>query len=275
MAPYPKGHPLYPKSTDEQVADLKAATLADIKSFYSGFYGSDHGYVSFIGDIDIDAIKSFLDKNFGHFNSKEPYAEIAEKYFDVPGGLQVIAIPDKKNALLYGGINIPLKESDPDYVALNMANQMLGGGGLSSRVPKRLREREGISYGAGTFVKGSNKYPNCTWGVYAIFNPIYKNRLDSAFKEEVNGALQEGFTADEYKTAVISWQGKRKTNLGMDEYLVYHLTNFMEQGKDLSFDMDFEEKAKKLTVDELNAVLKKYISLDKMMLIYAGDFKSN
>ncbi len=61
-------------------------------------------------------------------------------------------IADKKNATLYGGINISLKESDPDYAALNIANEMLGGGAfISSRISNRLRENEGMSYGAGTF----------------------------------------------------------------------------------------------------------------------------
>ena len=48
---------------------------------------------------------------------------------------------------------MPLKETDPDYVAVDIANEMLGGGAfLSSRIPKRLRESEGMSYGAGSYM---------------------------------------------------------------------------------------------------------------------------
>ena len=130
-----------------------------------------------------------------------------------------------------------------------------------------------MSYGAGTFISPSYKYPASTWGVYAIFNPIYKNRLDSAFKDEVAKALQGGFTADELKSAVTAWLGTRKTLLGVDQYLVYHTANFLEQGKDLSFDTEYEDKVKSLSVDQVNAVMRKYISQDKMTLIYAGDFK--
>lgn len=271
---YPKGHPLYPETVDEQAADLKTSSLADVKAFYDNFYGTDHGYVSFVGDIDGAAIKSFLDKNFGSFKTKKPYVPIELKYFDVKGSLQSISIPDKKNATLYGGINLPLKESDADYAALDIANEMLGGGAfISSRVANRLRENEGMSYGAGTFLSPGYKYPVSTWGVYAIFNPIYKNRLDSAFKDEVSKALQGGFTADELKTAVTAWLGSRKTLLGLDQYLVFHSASFLEQGKDLSFDTEYEDKVKNLSVDQVNAALRKYISLDKMTLVYAGDFQ--
>jgi len=54
---------------------------------------------------------------------------------------------------------------------------------------------------------------------------------------------------------------------------VLHQAQSLDQGKDLSFDSDYEDKAKALTVDQVNAVLRKYVSPDKMTLIYAGDFK--
>jgi zinc protease len=130
-----------------------------------------------------------------------------------------------------------------------------------------------MSYGAGTFVSASYKYSVGSWGVYAIFNPMYKNRLDSAFKDEVKKALQGGFTADELKKAVGSWLQSRKTLLGVDQYLGSHLASYLEEGKDLSFDTDYEDKAKALTVDQVNGVLRKYINTDKMTLVYAGDFK--
>ncbi len=273
MALYPKGHPMYPESIDETAADLKTVSLDELKKFYTDFYGVNHGYVSFVGNIDPGAIKSFLAKNFDDFKSKASYTEVEAKYFDVKGGLQVISIPDKKNAALYGGINIPLKETDPDYAALDIANEMLGGGGfLTSRIATRLREQEGMSYGAGSFLSPNYKYATCTWGVYAIFNPMYKNRLDSAFKDEVNKALQGGFKEDEYKKAVGAWLAARKTLLGIDQYLVFRLTSNMDQGKDWSFDTEFENTVKSLPLEKVNAALRKYISPDKMVFVYAGTF---
>ncbi len=69
----------------------------------------------------------------GTFKSNKPYSRIEQKYVDASGGTQSVVIADKKNAMLYGGINLALKESDPDYVALDMANEMLGGGEFLSR----------------------------------------------------------------------------------------------------------------------------------------------
>jgi len=274
VALYPKGHPLYPESVDEGLEDLQKVSLDDVKNFYSSFYGANNGYSAFVGNIDQAAIKSFLEKSFSNFNSKQSYTEIEEKYFDVKGSLETINIKDKTNAICFGAINVPLKQSDPDFVALDMANEMLGGGAfLSSRIPQRLRESEGMSYGAGSYLSFNYKYPASSWGVYAIFNPLYKNRLDSALHEEIAKAIQGGFKEEEYKKSQASWLQQRKTELGFDQALVSRLASYMSQGKDLSFYADYEEMAKKTTLEQVNAALRKYISADKLTLIYAGDFE--
>ncbi len=273
MAPYPKGHPLYPEGVDEIVADLKTTTVDDVKAFYVNFYGVNHGFASFVGAIDGDAIKAFLEKSFGAFSSKQAYAELEVKYFDVKGSMDVINTPDKKNAVCLGSINLPLKQADADYTALQMANEMLGGGQfMSSRIPKRLRESEGMSYGAGSFMSFNYKYPSCQWSTYAIFNPMYKDRLDSALRDELNKTIKEGFKEEEFRKTAAAWIQTRRIGLGTDNQLATRLTAYMSDGKDLSFFNDNEAQVKALTLDQVNAALRKYISPDKMVFVYAGDF---
>jgi zinc protease len=273
MSPYPKDHPLYRENIDETLEDLQKVSIDDLKSFYQGFYGAGHGDVAFVGEIDPAMVKAFLEKELGGFTSKQSYSEIEEKYFDIPGGKETINIKDKTNAICIGAINLPLKQSDPDYVAVDIANEMLGGGAfLSSRIPQRLRESEGMSYGAGTFINLNYKYPSSKWLVYAIFNPIYQTRLDSALYDEINKTLKGGFKQDEMKKCLSSWLQGRKTELGFDQSLSSRIASYLSQDKDLDFFSDYEESAKKLTLDQVNAALRKYLGPDKMTLIYSGDF---
>ncbi|MEP6926495.1 MAG: pitrilysin family protein [Ginsengibacter sp.] len=270
---YPKGHPLYPESIDESLDDLQKVSLDDVKSFYRDFYGVSNGSAAFVGNIDQQVVKSLLEKNLGNFTGKQAYTEIEEKYFDVKGSLENINIPDKKNAVGFGAINLPLKENDPDYVALDMANEMLGGGTfLSSRIALRLRESEGMSYGAGSYLNANYKYAASSWGVYAIFNPLYKNKLDSALHDEISKVLKSGFREDEFKKSVPGWLQQRKTLLGIDQFITFQLALFLSQGKDLSFFTDYDNKVKNLSLEQVNTALRKYISPDKITLIYAGDF---
>ncbi|HLX91900.1 MAG TPA: pitrilysin family protein [Puia sp.] len=273
MSPYPKDHPLHQESIDEGLDDLQKVSCEDLKNFYGSFYGSNHAFAAVVGSFDPSSIQSYLEKAFADFNCKNPYTEIEEKYFNVSGSMDDINIKDKTNAICLGSINLPLKQSDPDFVALDIANEMLGGGAfLSSRIPKRLRESEGMSYGAGSALNFNYKYPSSSWFVYAIFNPIYKNRLDSALRDVITTALKDGFNEDEMKKSVSSWLASRKTQLGFDQSIASRLSSYMSQGKDLEFFTEYEDNARKLTLDRVNAVFRKYVGTEKITFVYAGDF---
>ncbi len=273
---YPKGHPFYLQTSAEQLETVQKVTLKDIQSFYNDFYGANNGYGTFVGGLDVEQAKTQLSNSFSKWNSKKPFKDIEEKYFDVKGGIEIVQINDKTNAGLLGGINIRLTQKDPDFVALTMANEMLGGGAfLSSRIPQRLREAEGMSYGAGSFYSAGYKYPSGSIGLYAIFNPTFRDKLNSALQDEMKKALASGFTEEEWKSSLQSWLQQRKIYLDNNNYLVNMLNNYMFDGKDLNFYTEMESKAKSLKVAQINDALKKYLDLDKLVLIYAGDFTKN
>ncbi len=270
---YAKSHPYYPSSSAEQLEEIKNVKLSDIKSFYNDFYGANNSFASFIGTIDANEMKGYLEKSFSKWNSKKQYKDIEEKYFDVKGGIETVQINDKANAGLIGGMNINMTQKDADYMALMMANEMLGGGAfLSSRIPQRLREAEGMSYGAGSYYSADYKYPSGSLGMYAIFNPTFKDKLNSALDEEIKKALASGFTEDEWKASLNSWLTQRKSSLDNNGAIVNMLISYMDDGKDLTYYTDVEAKAKALKLSEINAALKKYLDTNKLVLIYAGDF---
>ena len=64
-----------------------------------------------------------------------------------PGTQQRINTPDRANATYTAGLLLPLKDDNPAYPALVMANFILGGNTLSSRLGDRIRQQEGLSYG--------------------------------------------------------------------------------------------------------------------------------
>jgi len=271
---YPKGHPYYPQTSKEQLEDLKNITLDDIKSFYKKFYGASNGYASFVGTVDVKEAKDLLAKPFGEWNAKNTYKDIEEKYFDIKGTTEIVQIDDKTNAGLMGGINVRLTQKDPDFVPLMMANEMLGGGAfLSSRIPQRLRESEGMSYGAGSWYDANYRYPSGSLGFYAIFNPSFQSKLNGALSEEMQKAVDKGFSRNEWESALQSWLQQRKIYLDNNNYLASMLNNYMFDGKDLAFYTEVENKARKLKVEDINPVLKKYLDRSKLVLIYAGDFK--
>jgi zinc protease len=273
LNPYPKDHPLYVSNSDESISELAKVKLSDVKDFYKDFYGANHSYSTFVGEIDKPKIKSFLNDVFGKWNSKKSYAEIEPKYFEAKQTTESFNTPDKTNAILIGGLNVKVSRKHPDYPAIVMADNLLGGGAfLSSRIPQRLRENEGMSYGAGSFLNAQYKYDVGNWGVYAFFNPIYKGRLDSAIRQEIDKALAGGFTADELKKSVTSFLEQNRTTIGDNGAVASIINSYLSNDRDLEDFTRFESKIQALNVDAVNAALKKYFDKAKLVMVYSGDF---
>jgi zinc protease len=271
---YSKGHPYYATDTDESLADLAAVKLDDVKKYYTDFYGANNSVSSFVGELDKKQIADFLNSTLGSWTSKASYKDVEAKFFDIHGTTEQVETPDKTNATLAGNINLNISEKHADYPAVFMANELLGGGAfLSSRIPQRLREKEGMSYGAGTYIQAEHNYNVSNWGVYAIFNPMYQGRLDSALHQEITKARAGGFTEDELKKSVISWLQQNKTILGLNSALAGMLGDYLRDDRNLSEYIDFENKIKGLNLTVVNDALRKYFDESKLTLIYAGDFK--
>lgn len=273
ISKYPEGHPYYAADADEQLIALSKVKLDDVKKFYNDFYGGNNSITSFVGEIDKDKTLGFLQKSLGNWNSKSPYKQIEVKYFDVKGGTESVNIPDKTNAVLIGAINLNISEKSPDFPAIYMANELLGGGAfLSSRIPQRLRENEGMSYGAGSFLSPNYTYNSTMWGLYAAYNPVFKNRLDSALRQEIDKARAGGFTKEELSKSVDSYLEQNKTNLGINNYLSSMINNYLRLDRDLDDYTKMESQIKALNTDAVNAALRKYFDLSKLVIVNAGDF---
>lgn len=235
--------------------------------------GGNNGVGSVVGDLDAKTTGEILESTFGKWNSKAKYELAIPTYFETQSLDKDIITPDKENAVAFGRISFKMNKKNADYPAFVMANEILGSGGfLSARIPMRLREKEGISYGAGSFIDVPIANDVASWSYYAFFNPTKKNAVETATKEEIAKALKDGFTAEELKSNMISWQNERKTRLGVDNTLMDLVNTYLQYGVPLEDYDTLESKVKTLKVEEVNNVLKKYLSLDKMTSIYAGDF---
>ncbi len=65
---YPAGHP-YSWEVIGEMADLRSATLDDVKSYYEHFYGPNNATLVLTGDFDSDTVKALLTKYFGEIKS--------------------------------------------------------------------------------------------------------------------------------------------------------------------------------------------------------------
>jgi zinc protease len=272
--PYQKGHPYYTYTLDEQIDQLNKLTIEDAKNFYTQFLGMNEGFVSFVGEADKNLIVNKVTELFAGWSANQGYTRIPHQYMNTQKNTETIQIDDKTNAVCVGGINIPISQQDKDYPALYMLNELLGGGSfLNSRIPQRLREAEGMSYGAGSSLDAEWDEAVGSISTYAFFNPSFKEKLNSALLDELTKASQGTFTEKELSDSKASLIQQRRIVLGDNDFLTRMFNQYADDKKDLKYFDEFSDKLQSVSLAEINNAAKKYLTLDKLYMLFTGDFK--
>jgi zinc protease len=270
---FPKGHILYTMNFDEMADAYKAVTLEDVKKFHADYYNGSSATGSIVGDFDALAVKQRLNKMFDNWSAIKSYTRVPNPYREVTPKNIEIKTPDKKMAMFMSAEPIRMKDDNPDYPALLMGNYILGGGFLNSRLATRIRQKEGLSYGVGGGLQASSLDENSLIITQAIYNPDNKAKLEAAWKEELNRIINEGITEAELKDAKSGLLQSRATQRANDAALAGAIANNLFLGRTMQFSQGIDDKIAALTVADVNAAMKKYLSADKVVIVKAGDFK--
>jgi len=271
--PYPKDDPRYVNSFEEDITAFKTTTLESVVAFHKDFFGASKATVSIVGDFDESKISNTLTKELEIWNSKKPYKRIVNKFYQPTPANKNINTPDKANAMFFVTQNLKLKKDDPDYAALTIGNFILGGGFLNSRLATRIRQKEGLSYGVGSWLYGSDMDAVGAFGSYAIYAPENAQKLEKAYNEEIAKMLKDGFTNEEVAAAKSGWLQKQTVNRSSDKNLSRTLESNLFIDKDMIWTEKFEQQIQNVTTAQINAAMKKYIQPDKFIMVKAGDFE--
>jgi zinc protease len=217
-----------------------------------------------------------MEKEYANFNSKNTYDRLKDPFAESPKVNEDILTPDKKNAMTLGNLNIKISQDDKDYAALNMAATILGGGFLNSRIADRLRQKDGVSYGAGAGFQADFNADdqNSSLYLYAIYAPENYDKVQLGFKEELDRFIKDGITEEELQNAVNGWVQEENVSRAKDAELSGLLNNNIYYDRTMDFQKNLEEKVKSLTVKDINNAILKYIKPYKnWTVINAGDYK--
>ena len=269
--PYPKGDPRYAPTLEESIAANSAVTLDDVKRFHAQFYGASNAELAIVGDFDADAMRTLVTQLFGGWKSPAAYARVPDPFRpNLPASLRLL-VPEKANAFLLGVEKIPVNDQSPDYAALLVTSFILGDSS-SARIPERLRQKDGLSYGAGTYFQPSALDANSAIGSYAIFAPENLARVRTGFSEEFDRAIKDGFTDAEVAAAKEGVLQERRLGRTEDGRIAGALTSQEFYGRTFATSGAVDAAIAKLTPQDVNAVLRKYFKPGEMAYAFAGDF---
>lgn len=196
---FPASHPFHHHRGGSE-ATLRAIARADLESFHRRHYRPDATVLALVGDVTPERALEAVTRAFGDWEAGgEPLR------FDIPAlprpaasVRRVVAMPGRSQAdvvVAYPGV----ARNDPGYDALMMANYVLGGASLSSRLMENLRDAQGLVYGVYSMLN-----PGIGAGplqIRAGTNPSNVERCVTSIFEEVRRLADEGPTDEEMEAA--------------------------------------------------------------------------
>lgn len=270
--PYPRGDVRHVRSFDEQLADVQAMSIDRVRQFHADFYGADHAEFGAAGDIDLESLKPALQQALGDWRRGVGFARIVHPFHELKPIRLVLDTPDKQNATLIARQAFALNDDHPDYPAMSMANYLFGSGG-SSRLWKRIRETEGLSYDVRSSVRWAQIDLHSEWRANAIFAPQNRAKVEAALREELERLRRDGFTAAELADGKRGLLGFRRLGRAQDAGIAAQLANNLYLGRTFLKSAEIDRALETLTPEAVSAAARRYLDPQRLVIGLAGDFK--
>jgi len=271
LSPFQPGDVMYSPTREEQLADLKKVTLDDARKFHDQFYAANYGVFAIVGPVDQAAVKKAAEDLLGKWNTSMAYKPIPAPYKAAAAINRKIETPDKANAQFEAGVRFAMSDADPDYPAMLLAGYMFGGP-ITSHVSDRIRNREGLSYGANARVAIPVEGNAALLSGTVSLNPVNGPKVEFSFVDELKKTLKDGFTAAEVAEAKKAYLDTRANGRAQDSALLGQLASHEMQNRTMQWDEQLEARIRALTPDQINAAFRKHIDPSAVSIVKAGDF---
>ncbi len=188
-----------PYGWQEEYATIDRITRNDLVSFYQRYFFPANIMLAVFGDFDTAEMKAKLEKLFADFTVQQPPVPPFPKVGPAPPGGVFLAVKTDVAQTFFTVGQLGGELKDPDYPALEIMSDILGGG-FQSRLVERVRTKMGNAYNIGADWDANYDHP----GLFLISGStksLSTVETIKAIREEVDRILATEVTEAELKTA--------------------------------------------------------------------------
>src|ERR1700676_3833388 len=136
-------HP-YGRPANGTLESVPRIAVADLKDYVRSVLARDSLRIAVVGDVDAATLGKLLDQTFGGLPATASLTPVADVEAAKPPQRAFIPLDVPQTVVTFGGPGF--KRSNPNFMAGYIVNHILGGGGLSSRLYREVREKRGLAY---------------------------------------------------------------------------------------------------------------------------------
>jgi zinc protease len=274
LSQYPKGDVRYVQTSEERISEFETIKIEQIRDIYKSQLSAAKVEVGIVGDFDPAEVVPAVFNVLKDWNTGVKFEPIeSEAKPDQQGAREEIITPDKENAEYLAGHSFKLNDQDPDAVRLQIANFIFGGGTLSSRLGDRIRQKDGLSYGASSSISIPSRGNDARFVMTVSTNPVNMDAVDKAAMEELESFVKDGPTQKELDDAKKAFLETTKIGRTQDGSIAGQLASNAYLERTFAFSADEEARIAALTTQDVKDAFKRHVNPAKLVIIRAGDFK--
>lgn len=248
--------------------EIQQLTPDALQKFHALNYKPNNAVFAIVGDVNPAEIVAKLEKAFGAWQRGD-VPRITVPKVDETGPAKIYLINRASSVqtnLLLG--NLTIERTDPDYYALDVMNQVVGGG-ASARLFLNLREDKGYTYGAYSRFSASS-YRGTFRANTEVRTEVTKGSMDELMYE-LKRIRDEKVAADEFDRAKRTIIGSFALQLESPQGLLGNIITQKLEGLPADYWDTYTQKIAAITPDDVQRVARKYLDLNRLQVVAVGD----
>ena len=267
-------NPFYAHGGARLVESINSITVEDVRAFYEKFYGGRSLILSVVGGVSADDALRILRGAFEDFGGPENVdVNVRDPEPQEGARRELVVVKDKANVDVLIGSAAPLRRDASDYYAAVLANRALGESTLSSRLGLQVRDAEGLTYGIGSRFRAPGLAAG-PWYIAVSVNPENVERAVESALNVLREYVREGIRAEELEDEKSSATGAFKVALSTNAGIAAALWNAEFYRLGLDYVERYPELVRAVTVEDVNAAIRKYFRPDHLTVVVAGDIEA-
>ncbi|MCA9294025.1 MAG: insulinase family protein [Phycisphaerales bacterium] len=246
---------------------IESITIDDMRDLHERIFNPANLIISVVGDFDEAQMMSRLESALAGWSRGASAPEVP-----APTDALAPALYHTEKDAPQGQILIAqrgLTRDDPDAIKVAVMNQILGGGGFTSRIMNRVRTQEGLAYTAGSTFSDRVDYPG-------LFLAYCFSKTDSValatrlIFEEIERIRTEPVTDEELQTVKNEFIQTFPRRFESKTGTLVTFVNDEITGRDPNFWRTYRDKVNAVTRDDVMRMAQKHLRPEDMLILLVG-----
>ena len=259
----------YGRAVEGTESSVRAISQKSLREFYERYYRPNRTIMAVVGDVSAEEIAEALNQSFRLWKKGEPGGKpLLPSANGAPALIRVDKQLTQANIVIgHEGVS----RGNPDYYAIQVMNNILGGGGFSSRAVDSIRNERGLAYSVYSYFSADKSH--------GTFQLVMQTKNDSArealrlAREEIDRIRREPVREEELNDAKDYLTGSFPLRLDTNR----KVANFLAQVEFFQLGLDYPQRygdfIRRVTREDVLRVAQRYLQPEKLITVVVGDQK--